>query len=1512
MKKILPHTLTPLLVTVLALGIFPARGNLWWDPVPGTPGPGDGAGNWSNLGTLTNWWNGVADVAWNPGDTAVIGFNTATATTITLTNKMVVGGIIFSNTGTAGYTVAAASSSSVPIAAATNLFFTGASPSIILAGHDVTQPQVTEVISASVIATNALSVLANTTSTNSFFRFNNFTNNFGGSLYVGTPGNATYGPSGLFLDINTPTSTDPYVAIVNNLTNVTVYSNAMFRISNHNSGSPANILWPKQITISGDGRNGIAGAWTVTGNVGDNFVANVALAGDSTIDFNAGAANKVYTLYGVISGTGRLMLVSGNSTANRETCVLTNASTYVGPTIVAGGTILQLIGGNNRLPVGTALTLGATTAPAPLWNAYGRLLLGNSTAAVNQTVGGFNASSADNLCRVYGGHSSVISYLTVNSGASNYFAGAIGGSATADKNVGIILTGGGVLTLTGTNQANGGFTASSGTIEFGDGFTDIPLSGPLTNNSTMAFNVASSAAIVTTITGSGGIVKRGLGALTLTGTNDYAGSTTVTGGSLSLSTAKSGTGAIIIGNSLELDIKRHIAGAKVTAANATFDTDTVKMDFNLKGPTSTPMLDVTGTLANTGAMNIYIQNAGALTVGSYPLIKYGSFVDGGSSSFNLTAPISPRVTASIVNNTGGKSIDLVVTSVDFLKWSGATDNNWDTTTTNWLLTSSSSPITYSDGELLRFDDTGANTAINLASSASPGMITVTNVSATYSVSGGGSIGGSGSLVKSGSGSLTLALSGGANQSGGTIIQAGTLALGDGSTDCSATAPIEDDAALILNVVSANNPAAIFGTGSVTKQGGGSLTLNQANSYTGTTTINAGSVHVSNSSAFGTAASGTVVQSGAEVWIDADGLNIPEPLTIGGVGLGSAGALNIGDTMNSIWSGQLTLSADTLVTAGFTSSLTFADKVLGSGNALNFECKSSSYFVAASNVMANAITLGAFPTDVSAGGLILAGANDTLSSIQVLLPVAFGSTPPATGGLIARNNLALGTNSTVVLTNASHIGDTGARLSLDNNVTIPAGVNLVAWCPGNGTEGPGGYRCTLSVRTPTTNTFNGPITIHGVDPSLSATSLFQLYGGDAALGGGMILNGNITVADGAVTLFARGANGSGVINGVIYLGTNVFATADSSPWTIGSTGNTWAETQITGGGMVLNVGQNNALCTAAPVRMANGSPANALDLQGHNQQVAGLYSVTGTGMTVRNSSTNTDSTLKVLSSSGSNWVYSGTLAHVSGAKALHLDVAGDTLTLANGGNNYTGTTTIRAAAILALTGSGNITASPLIDVQAGGTFDVSGTTSGGWTVGAAQTLRGNGTVVGNLSVSGTVAPGASIGILNVTSNVTVNSSGTLVMEVNNSSLTNDLLNVTGTITYGGTLLVTNISGTPYSNGQVLKLFNAGAYSGSFVNISVPGASYDASNLAVNGTLTVTAVSTTPVSITAFLTSGGTALDLSWPADHTGWKLQAQTNVFTGSWSDVTGSTATNHMVLPVAPANKAVFFRLKSP
>ncbi|HKW29789.1 MAG TPA: hypothetical protein VJT54_10665, partial [Verrucomicrobiae bacterium] len=64
------------------------------------------------------------------------------------------------------------------------------------------------------------------------------------------------------------------------------------------------------------------------------------------------------------------------------------------------------------------------------------------------------------------------------------------------------------------------------------------------------------------------------------------------------------------------------------------------------------------------------------------------------------------------------------------------------------------------------------------------------------------------------------------------------------------------------------------------------------------------------------------------------------------------------------------------------------------------------------------------------------------------------------------------------------------------------------------------------------------------------------------------------------------------------------------------------------------------------------------------------------------------------------------------------------------------------------------------------------------------------------------------------------------------------------------------------------------------------------------------------------SGGNQLQINWPADHTGWQLQVQTNSLTAglgtNWTDVNGSAHTNQMMLPVNPTNGAVFYRLVRP
>ena len=62
--------------------------------------------------------------------------------------------------------------------------------------------------------------------------------------------------------------------------------------------------------------------------------------------------------------------------------------------------------------------------------------------------------------------------------------------------------------------------------------------------------------------------------------------------------------------------------------------------------------------------------------------------------------------------------------------------------------------------------------------------------------------------------------------------------------------------------------------------------------------------------------------------------------------------------------------------------------------------------------------------------------------------------------------------------------------------------------------------------------------------------------------------------------------------------------------------------------------------------------------------------------------------------------------------------------------------------------------------------------------------------------------------------------------------------------------------------------------------------------------------------------GNQLQLNWPADHTGWQLQMQTNNlaagFGTNWVNVPASMQTNQMAMPFNMTNGSVFFRLMRP
>jgi autotransporter-associated beta strand protein len=176
----------------------------------------------------------------------------------------------------------------------------------------------------------------------------------------------------------------------------------------------------------------------------------------------------------------------------------------------------------------------------------------------------------------------------------------------------------------------------------------------------------------------------------------------------------------------------------------------------------------------------------------------------------------------------------------------------------------------------------------------------------------------------------------------------------------------------------------------------------------------------------------------------------------------------------------------------------------------------------------------------------------------------------------------------------------------------------------------------------------------------------------------------------------------------------------------------------------------------------------------------------------------------------------------------------------GSNSYTGITTINAGT-LALGSTGSIASSRSIAVSSGAIFDVSQVT-GGYTLGATETLSGAGTVNGRLTNQGTITPGVSgaIGTLTLNNSPVLNGGLLLKVNRNNGTPLNDQIAVpTGVITYAGTLTVSNL-GASLTAGDSFKLFSAASYQGGFARMNLPalgsGLAWNTNGL-TNGALSV---------------------------------------------------------------------------
>ncbi len=477
------------------------------------------------------------------------------------------------------------------------------------------------------------------------------------------------------------------------------------------------------------------------------------------------------------------------------------------------------------------------------------------------------------------------------------------------------------------------------------------------------------------------------------------------------------------------------------------------------------------------------------------------------------------------------------------------------------------------------------------------------------------------------------------------------------------------------------------------------------------------------------------------------------------------------------------------------------------------------------------------------------------------------------------------------------------------------------------------------------TWTGPITITG-DQDSCAAYFYAGAGGLTVAGavdgtgfsGNTYGNGGVKIGGDSELIGDASLSGVGVqfnnalqFNGSLSCDNAGFGGSPAmSKLILASGGNSWNDMNWSRG--VIQIGADNAL-PLSPITIGTlligADHRVVLDLNGHNQTLANwMETFTGNDPAwFGNSSTNANSVLTYAGSGVNTWTayivnsfdtnapvqkqtsLSVTAGHLQLIPFPYGDPSPDDIFgyFPSGpppypfGMTYTGPTTISG---------GTLEVDKLLGISP-------------VTVNGTGTLSGNnGVLLGSLTVAagGTFAPGVSpadIGALAVSNNVAL--AGTCVMKVNLAASVNDQLTGVSHLTYGGTLIINNIGDAQYGYiaGQVIKLFDAASYSGSFSSIVFPGVtSYDASNLTVDGTIkVVTVVSTTPAPINTVVV-GGNSLQLSWPSDHIGWRLQVQTNGLNFSpdsvWYDVDGSTATNQITMPIDHANLPVFYRMVYP
>jgi fibronectin-binding autotransporter adhesin len=397
-----------------------------------------------------------------------------------------------------------------------------------------------------------------------------------------------------------------------------------------------------------------------------------------------------------------------------------------------------------------------------------------------------------------------------------------------------------------------------------------------------------------------------------------------------------------------------------------------------------------------------------------------------------------------------------------------------------------------------------------------------------------------------SGLIDIVASGTATFTGsGTTIVSGTFASTPSSTLAISTvttlqigttailaANFTNDGSLVYNTAgNVTYTKVISGTGSVTQAGTGTLTFTGANTYSGTTTISAGTLQVGNGGATGALGSGDITDN-ATLAINRTGtVTLAQHIS----GTGAFKQSGTGTTIlasDNTYGGTTTITAGTLQIGSGGTTGTLGSGAVTDSAALAFN-RSDTLTVA------NAISGTGTLTQAGTGTTILTGANTYSGATTIsagALQIGNGGTTGALGTGAVVDSTALTFNRSNTLTVSSAISGAGTLTQAGPGTTILTGANTYGGTTtisaGTLQIGNGGTTGTLGTGAVTDNAtlaFNHSDTLT-ISSAISGTGkIVQSGTGTLRLTTTNSFAGGSDINAGTLDIAAAGAVGTGQIN-----------------------------------------------------------------------------------------------------------------------------------------------------------------------------------------------------------------------------------------------------------------------------------------------------------------------------------------------------------------------------------------------